>query len=232
MAIFDIDGCEKKLNYVFKDKMLLRKCFTHSSYAYEHGAEDNELLEFFGDAIIQYVVTEYLYKNSRGDEGKLTVKRAEIVSKTPLLKAVKKLGLDEFVLLGNSVKRESSSEQKLYSSIYEAVVAGIYLDGGLRPVKKFIKDTIINDYHKNLENKQIKSVKPEIKNKLQEHVQKNHLGSISYETLSKIGPDHNPEFRVAVLLNGTKIAEGVGQSKKQAQTVSAEKALKKLLLGR
>ena len=77
--IFDIGSIENIIGYTFNDKMLLRKCFTHSSYANEHGGENNELLEFFGDAILQFVVTEHLYKNSFGDEGKLTKKRADIV---------------------------------------------------------------------------------------------------------------------------------------------------------
>ena len=96
--IFDLSGCEEKIGYSFADKMLLRNCFTHASYAYEHGEKDNELLEFFGDSIIEFVVTEYLYKNASGDEGKLTKKRAELVSKDPLLSAVKKLGLSPNLL--------------------------------------------------------------------------------------------------------------------------------------
>ena len=89
--IFDIAEIEEKIGYVFKDKMLLRKCFTHASYAHEHGTEDNELLEFFGDAIIEFVITEFLYNNSAGDEGKLTVKRANLVSREPLLAAIKEV---------------------------------------------------------------------------------------------------------------------------------------------
>ena len=99
MQIFDIAECESVIGYSFKDKMLLRRCFTHASYAYENGGEDNELLEFFGDAIIEFVVTEHLYKNACGDEGVLTKKRANVVSKEPLLKAMDKLGLDRFILL-------------------------------------------------------------------------------------------------------------------------------------
>ena len=142
MHIFDIDECEKRIGYTFNDKMLLRRCFTHASYAYENGGEDNELLEFFGDAIIQFVVTEHLYKNAFGDEGKLTKKRAEVVSKEPLLKAVEKLNLIEFVLLGKGQEKAKRTTDKLFSSIYEAVVAGIYIDGGLEKAKKFIKNTI------------------------------------------------------------------------------------------
>lgn len=229
MIIFDIDGCEEKIGYTFKDKMLLRKCFTHASYAHEHGGENNELLEFFGDSIMEFVVTEFLYKNAYGDEGKLTHKRAEMVSKDPLLKIVKKLDIGQYVLLGHGQEKSKSQDEKLYSSIYEALVAGIYLDGGMTAVKKFIKDTLIADFIEREERlkKNVKNVN-EQKNKFQEYVQKNKLGSIGYETLWKKGPDHLPEFRVAALLNGTRIAEGEGRSKKAAENAAAEVALKRI----
>lgn len=229
MIIFDIDGCEEKIGYHFKDKMLLRKCFTHASYAHEHGEENNELLEFFGDSIMEFVVTEFLYKNSYGDEGKLTNKRAEMVSKTPLLSIVKKMGLTEYVLLGHGQEKSKNQDEKLYSSIYEALVAGIYIDGGMTAVKKFIKDTLIKDFLEK-EERLKKASKPngENKTKFQEYVQKNKLGSIGYETLWKKGPDHMPEFRVAALLNGTRIAEGEGRSKKIAENTAAGLALKRI----
>ncbi len=229
--IFDVSECESRIGYIFNDKTLLRQCFTHSSYGYEHNTDDNELLEFFGDAIIEYVVTEYLYKNAYGDEGKLTDIRKDIVSKVPLLNSVKKRGLTEFALLGNGLIKSKNEDDKLYSSLYEAVVAGIYLDGGIVPVKKFINETIIADYEEKKRKKQKKSVKnnsSDFKSALQEYVQKSKIGSISYETLSKKGPDHKPKFRVAVLLNGTRLAEGKGSSKKSAENQAAEKALEKL----
>lgn len=230
MHIFDIYGCEEKLGYSFKNKMLLRKCFTHASYAYEHGESDNELLEFFGDAIIEFVVTEYLYKNAYGDEGKLTKKRSDIVSKEPLLRVVKKLGLTEFVLLGRGQEKRVNQDEKLFSSIYEAVVAGIYIDGGIKAAKNFINDTLIADYvsHVNRQQKKAAEKTNDAKNRFQEYVQKHKLGSVSYETLWKKGPDHMPEFRVAALLNGTRVAEGEGQSKKAAEANAAKSALKKI----
>ena len=225
--IFDIDGIESKIGYVFKDKMLLRKCFTHSSYAHEHGAEDNELLEFFGDAIIEFIVTEYLYNNAVGDEGKLTVKRAGVVSREPLLKAVNELGLSSFMLLGNGQKMSAHADEKLFSSVYEALVAGIYLDGGLAAAKKFVKDTIIKDFDFK-ERASRRELNCESKNEFQEYVQKRKLGSISYETLAKTGPDHKPEFRVAALLNGAILAEGKGSTKRLAEASAAKTALNRL----
>ncbi len=232
MAIFEMEACQERIGYEFKDKMLLRTCFTHASYGHEHGERDNELLEFFGDSIIEFVVTEYLFKNSMGSEGEMTKIRAELVSKEPLLNVVKKLGLEDFILLGNGQQKSASHEEKLYSSVYEALCAGIYLDGGMTAVKKFIKDTLIADY----ENRRKQEKKPKtrcvFKVELQEYVQKYKMGSLSYLSLSKKGPDHSPEFKEAVLLNGKRIAEGKGKSKQLAQNKAAEVALKNLKQGR
>ncbi len=226
--IFDVNEIEDKIGYEFKNKMLLRQCFTHSSYGYEHNEEDNELLEFYGDAVIEFIVTEYLFGHRAGDEGKLTAFRAEIVSKGPLLKAVKKLGLTEFVLLGKGQEKTSNSDEKLFSSVYEALVAGIYIDGGISAAKKFVKGTIIKDFEES-QKKKVK-VAPSVNEKsaLQEYVQKRKIGSISYETLSKTGPDHLPVFRAAALLNGEKLAEGTGCSVKSAESQAAKRALAKL----
>ena len=234
MAIFDINGCESKLGYVFKDKMLLRQCFTHASYGFEHDEKNNELLEFFGDSVLQFVVTEYLYKNAKGDEGKLTKERALMVAREPLTEIVKKLDISQFVLLGKGQEKSNKLDQKLYSSVYEAVVAGIYLDGGMTAVRKFIKNTLIKSYEETIKQSrnQNKTVSTQAKNKLQEYVQKNKLGSVSYQTLSVSGPSHKPEFRVSALLNGVSLSEGIGNSKKIAEASAAEKALNKLILGR
>ena len=230
MHIFDIGECEKKIGYSFKDKMLLRKCFTHASYAYENNAEDNELLEFFGDAIMEFIITEYLYKTSFGNEGELTRKRANLVSKAPLLKCVEQMDISQFVLLGRGQEKSKGKDEKLYSSVYEALVAGIYLDGGIVNAKKFVKNTLIAQFEK--QEKQQKQNQPaqknDHKNRFQEYVQKNKLGTVGYQTLSKKGPDHSPEFRVAALLNGTRIAEGKGQSKKTAESAAAVEALKRI----
>ena len=223
--IFDIIGIESKIGYSFNDKMLLRKCFTHSSYANEHGGEDNELLEFFGDSIIQFIVTEYLFNNAYGDEGKLTEKRKNMVSKDPLIRAVKKLDVMQYLLLGRGLENRVGKDDKLISSLYEAVCAGIYIDGGMKAVKKFIKKTIISDFEKQVKDAEKQKIKDDSKSALQEYVQKRKLGTVSYQTLTWSGPAHLPEFRVALLLNGTRLAEGKGRSKKEAEKASARKAL-------
>ncbi len=223
--IFDISEIENKIGYSFKDKMLLRKCFTHSSYTNEHRGEDNELLEFFGDAIIQLIVTEYLFNNAYGDEGKLTEKRKHIVSRGPLSSAVRKLGILEYLLVGRGLENRLSEDEKFISNLYEAVCAGIYLDGGIREAKKFIKRTIIADFEANKKREEIAKIQDDSKSVFQEYVQKRKLGTISYETLTWSGPAHLPEFRVAALLNGARLSEGKGKSKKEAEKSAAKKAL-------
>ena len=226
MSIFDIDEVESKIGYKFKDKLLLRTCFTHSSYANEHGGKDNEKLEFFGDSIMEFVVTEHLFKKGCGNEGDMTRIRAELVSKTPLLDAVKRLGLNEHVLLGNGQGKSANQDEKLYSSIYEALVAGIYLDGGIAPVKKFVKETLIASYEQSEKDQEKPKTRFLYKVEIQEYVQKHKLGALTYLSISRKGPDHSPEFREALLLNGEKLAEGVGKSKQSAQNGAAKIALK------
>ncbi|MCQ2387980.1 MAG: hypothetical protein MJ066_06025 [Clostridia bacterium] len=114
MAIFEISEIEEKIGYSFKDKNLLRQCFTHSSYANEHNTVDNEKLEFFGDSIIKLVESEYLYNNQKGDEGNLTKKRQEMENNACFLETIKKLGLDKYVLLGNGQKKCVNSTEKLF----------------------------------------------------------------------------------------------------------------------
>lgn len=226
--IFDLSAAEEKIGYNFKDKILLRQCFTHSSYSYENkNSENNEVLEFFGDSILGFVVTEYLCKNVTGDEGKLTEVRKKYVSKEPLQEAVYAMGLDKYMLLGNGEIKCGCRNEKLYSSLFEAIVAGIYNDGGLAPAKKFILDKLIVPVSEKIAASE-KTRKKSSKNELQEYVQKNKLGDIVYEEISRTGPDHLPVFRQAIRLNGKKLAEGVGGSKKQAEEEAAKTALVKI----
>lgn len=225
--IFEICEIEKIIGYSFKDKMLLQKCFTHSSFVNHKGGQDNEVLEFFGDAIMDFIVTEHLVKTIKKEEGALTVLRSSIVSKEPLLKYVLKSGLYNYLILGEGAKKSTLKEEKMYSSLYEAIVAGIYIDGGMSAAKKFVKNTIIADFLKKNKNKKV-AVTLDGKSAIQEYVQKYKIGSISYQTLSRSGPDHSPTFTVAVLINGTKIGEGVGKSKKIAETEAAKIGLENL----
>ena len=215
--IFYTHDCEEKIGYSFKDKLLLRTCFTHTSYSNEHGEESNENLEFLGDSILNFTVAEYLFKAHSGDEGDMTKRRAELVSTEPIGEAVRRMGLDEFLLVGEGEKNRKP-KLNMCADLFEAVVAGIYLDGGEERAKKFIYDNLL-------------SVKTPLKNicdnktKLQEFVQSVKGGAIEYVLLKKEGPDHSPKFTSAVFVGGNNIASGEGTSKKNAEQSAAGKAL-------
>lgn len=228
MELFDIASIERKIGYVFNDKMLLRKAFTHASYAHEHHQEDNERLEFFGDSVLQFVVTEYLCKKNKSNEGVLTQMRAKIVSKYPLIDAVRNLQIAEYILMGNGTKKTARQDDKLYSSVYEALVAAIYLDGGMQKARKFILSTVIKSFEAQQKEVKTEGVKAIVKSQFQEFVQKNDLGIIEYKVLDQKGPSHNIEFTVGLYLNGKKLAQGKGFSKKSAEAQCAMQALKKL----
>ena len=246
--IFDARAAEEKIGYSFKDKKLLNECFTHSSYAYENGETSNERLEFLGDAVLELVVTEYLYKRFDEAEGKLTDKRRSLVSKEPLLALVLEKGLNELVLLGNGLKKLAKTDEKLFSSLYEAIVGGIYIDGGYEPAKEFIERTLIRAWESaeerdaggRIADKKTagakgakaaffpKEIPADSKTRLQEFVQKEKLGKISYGLKEKTGPDHDPYFKVFVTIDGKIFAEGEGKSKKAAESRAAATLLEAL----
>ncbi len=228
--IFDVKRAEDKIGYSFKDKELLRECFTHSSYAYENSGKSNERLEFLGDAVLELVVTEYLYREFDVAEGKLTDMRRSLVSKEPLLALVLKSGLNELVLLGNGQKKLAKTDEKLYSSLFEAIVGGIYLDGGYAEAAKFIESTLIRAWRTADEKTAFfpKEISSNSKTRLQEFVQKEKLGKISYGLKAKTGPDHNPCFKAFVTIDGKISAEGDGKSKKAAESRAAAALLEAL----
>ncbi len=236
--IFDASAAEEKIGYEFKNKMLLRKCFTHSSYSHENknSAENNEILEFFGDAIIEFLVTEYLCKNEKGNEGKLTELRKKFVSKEPLQKVIVDAGLDAFMLLGHGESMNIDRNEKVLSSLFEAIVAGIYYDGGLPAAKKFVYDKLITPLTapvkvvavKNPKKKAAVVKEKDAKTELQELAQSKKLGKIVYELVSKTGPDHSPTFIVSLSIDGKNFAKATGGSKKQAEKQAATVALGKI----
>ena len=229
--IIYIHDCEEKLGYSFKDKTLLRLCFTHSSYSHEHGGvKNNERLEFFGDSILGFITTEYLIeKFPSADEGQLTEYKQRLVSSEPLSKAIEKSGLDEFLMFGEGEKKNSPEHHKsARENLFEAIVAGIYLDGGLEEVKKFIKRTLFSKISLSTNNKKkdVETTKViDYKGKLQEFVQKNKMGTLLYSVKQRSGPDHNPVFVMAVTLNDRELAFAKGGKKTEAEKVAAQKAL-------
>ena len=235
--IFVMYECEERLGYTFKDKTLLRTCFTHSSYSHEHGGKNNEILEFFGDAILEFVVTEYLFaKYPTESEGVLTGYRQQMVSRKPLAEAIVRLGLNEYILYGEG-ERKSPPEhhEAACENLFEALVAGIYIDGGLDEAKNFIKRVLLSRFRPDKNGVKAEEIPVPItaktenyKGKLQEYVQKNRLGEIVYGEKSKTGPAHDPVFTVSVTVGGRELGVATGRKKSDAEQAAAKIALDKL----
>lgn len=201
-----------KLGYNFKNKELLNRALTHSSKS----ADNYERLEFLGDGILDFVVGEYLFKQSDMDEGKLTVLRSHFVSEANLCKVFDKLQLEKDVVLGKSYQGAISKAIK--GDIVEAIIAGIYLDSGLERAKEFIV--------KNLELKTYKSVVDDnYKSKLQELIQSSFKCKMQYVTEK----DENSEnFTSKFFMDEDEISNGYGQSKLEAEQNAAHVAITKL----
>ena len=217
---------EQKIKYEFKNKELLKKALTHTSYAYEHNIESNEKLEFLGDSILQFVSSEYLYLNfPKLKEGEMTKTRAAVVCENSLCKIAKKLEFGKFLFLGKSELATGGNDRTaILADSVEAVIAAILMDGGIEPAKKFIIENLSEEVEiasKNVGQKDFKTV-------LQEKLQINGDVKIEYTIISEKGPDHDKTFEAEVSCNNKKLATGVGKTKKQAEMKAAEKALEKM----
>lgn len=221
-----MEKIEKSINYVFKNKNLLKKALTHTSYAYENKTESNEKLEFLGDSILEFISSEYIYaKYPNLKEGEMTKVRATVVCEESLYSVAKLHGFSDFLYLGKSEKNTGGKfRPAIMADSVEAVIAAIYLDGGLESSKKFIienlKDSIEEATH-HVGDKDYKTV-------LQEKLQENGEVKIEYEITNETGPDHNKMFEAQVKCDGKILAKGVGKSKKEAHMHAAKKALENL----
>ena len=227
--IFYMQECEEKLGYFFKDKDLLRACFTHSSYTNEHpSVTSNERLEFFGDAVLEFLASEYLIKKfPHAKEGELTEYRQSLVSRKPLAQAIEREGLGEFILYGEGEGRGAKeNHESAWENLFEAIVAGLYIDGGIAEAEKFVVRTLFDKVR--LVSGGAEKAEINYKSRLLEFVQKYKLGKISYAIKSKSGPDHCPTFVMAATVDGEEISEGTGKNKSEAEKIAAKIALKRL----
>ena len=220
-----IEELEKNIGYTFKNKQLLKTALTHTSYAYEHGVQSNEKLEFLGDSILEFVSSEYMYnKYTNLKEGEMTKVRATVVCEKSLYKIAELHNFSDFLYLGKSEKMSGGNKRPaILADSVEAVIAAIYIDGGLEPAKKFIIENLKNEIEmatKHVGEKDYKTV-------LQEELQKNGDVKIEYKIIKESGPDHDKTFEAEVSLNGKKLATGVGKSKKEAEMQAAKKALER-----
>jgi len=217
---------EKKIGHTFKDKRLLEQAFTHRSYLNENksaGREHNERLEFLGDAVLELVVTEFLFaKYPQKPEGELTAYRAALVNTISIAGAATALGMNEFLLLSRGESRDTGrARQIILANAFEALIGALHLDAGYAVAKKFIADQL---FHKT-EEVVAKRLWQDAKSKLQEIAQERMKITPTYEVSSQSGPDHDRTFVVAAFIGEEKIAEGEGRSKQEAEQAAAEKAL-------
>ena len=205
---------ERRLGYTFADRRLLATCFTHASYASEHGCASNERLEFLGDAVLDFLVADELYAAGGASEGEMTARRIRYVAAQPLAEAVRRAGLDAFLL------HVGAQGEKAVSSLFEALTAGIYLDGGLDAARAFVRAKLLV----------AADSEPNYKGDLQEWLQARGLPTAAYETLSREGATHAPLFTVRAA-GGGESAVGRGGSLRAAQKDAAKKLLDRLRAG-
>lgn len=226
MKLETLETLEKNIGYKFKDIELLKNALTHTSYAYEHGVASNEKLEFLGDSILEFVSSDYMYKKYINlKEGELTKVRATVVCEKSLYKIALTHNFSEFLYLGKSELMTGGRQRTaILADSVEAVIAAIFIDGGLEPAKKFIIENLkdeIEQATKHVGEKDYKTV-------LQEELQKNGEVKIEYKIIGEKGPDHDKTFKAEVCLNGKKLAEGIGKSKKSAEMQAAKIALENI----
>ena len=214
----------KEIGYEFKNENLLWQALTHSSYANEgQGIESYERLEFLGDSVLGFVTAQYLFEKDRvPDEGELTKLRAAVVCEKALCGYSKQLGLGKYALLGRGEQHTGGAERpSILADMYEAVLAAIYLDGGMEPAEKFVLRFIIPE----AETQRRRKFK-DYKTALQEIVQQNPGERLEYVLSGESGPDHNKTFITEVHLNSNVIGVGRGRSKKESEQQAAHEALK------
>lgn len=217
---------EENIGYEFRDKTLLKKALTHTSYAYEHHVESNEKLEFLGDSILEFVSSIYLFENYKNlKEGEMTKVRATVVCEKSLYKVAKKHNFNNFLYLGKSeIVSNGGNRPAILADSVEAVIAAIYLDGGMNEAQKFIINNLkeeIKIASQNVGQKDYKTV-------LQEKLQEAGEVKIEYKIIKQSGPDHDKTFEALVECNKKELANGIGKSKKMAEMEAARKALEKL----
>jgi ribonuclease-3 len=217
---------QKQIKVSFKDASLLERAFIHRSYLNEHpksGLEHNERLEFLGDAVLELVVTDYLYRHYENPEGDLTNWRSALVKTESLSAVADKLELDQYLLLSRGeAKGNARSRALIHANCVEAVIGAIYLDQGYEAARSFIEAHIVSRLKEILE--EGSWVDP--KSKFQELAQEREGYTPHYRVLEEMGPDHDKVFSVGVYIGDRLCGKGQGSSKQAAQQAAAAVALK------
>ena len=221
----DFTEFEKKIGYTFKNKELLHEALSHSSYANEtkNGRNSNERLEFLGDSVLSIVVSVHLFKHFKHlPEGDLTKIRASLVCEKALFEFANKIDLGKHILLGKGEENSGGrTRPSIVSDAFEAVIAAVYLDGGMEAAEKYVLSFIPKDLNANSS-----KALQDYKTMLQEIIQRNPEERVEYVLADQTGPDHDRKFVVQVRLNSNVIGTGEGHSKKQAEQAAAKEALR------
>lgn len=228
--MIDFTIFEKRIGIKFKDKNLLKQSFTHRSYINENPPpaggllEHNERLEFLGDAVLELVITEYLYnKYPEKTEGEMTSLRAALVNADMLSKVAQSLSMGDFLLLSRGEAKDiGRARQYILANTFEALIGAIHLDQGYDKVLSFLKKNLFPKLKEVIE----KKLWIDAKSLFQEKAQEFEGMTPNYKVISESGPDHAKHFIVGVYLNGEMVAEGEGSSKQEAEQSAARHALK------
>lgn len=222
----DLSSLENKIGYEFKDKNLLQIALTHRSYLNENRRwplAHNERLEFLGDAVLELVVTEHLYKNFPNPEGELTNLRSALVNYKMLAEVAQSLGLTDFILLSKGEARDTGrARQVILANALEALVGAIYLDASFREAQSFVQQHLLTELSQIMASGEVLDPK----SKFQELSQEKLGITPTYKVLEEWGPDHNKNFEVGVFIGEKQIATGKGPSKQEAEIAAAENGLK------
>lgn len=224
-AIYNISKFEDTINYTFENKSYILEALTHSSYSNENkNYKFNERLEFLGDSVLSIVISDYLFKKEKNlPEGELTKLRANIVCEESLSEVAGQIHLGEYLLLGKGEEATGGRDRiSILADALEAIIAAIYLDGGLEEASKFIFRFMEEIIENSIEGKIFR----DYKTYLQEVLQSKGEQHIWYKLIEEKGPDHNKRFVMEVGINDKVLGVGEGKSKKDAEQVAAKSALK------
>lgn len=222
---------EQKIQYIFNDIELLKLALTHKSYAYNtNNKQDkpyNERIEFLGDAILEHIISDTLYKiKPELSEGDMTKKRAAIVCEASLSSAMRRFGGEEYIYLGKCEKiTNGRKKDAIIADAFESIIGAIYIDAGYEITESIVLRLLENEIKIVLSGGNLNI---DYKTKLQEKLQKDGTVKIQYITVSEEGPEHDKTFNVELYFNGKKIGEGIGKSKKQAEQQAAKYAIETL----
>ena len=225
----DLIRCMDRLGYRFQDEGLLRRALTHSSLAVEQHrmGEDNERLEYLGDAVLEHLVSRHLFDtHPEMREGALTRLRSSLVCESALSAAARRLGLGEYLLLSRGAEQCGGREKdSILSDAFEAVLAAVYLDGGLAEAQRLVREYVLS-----AENIGDRSSSKDSKTAFQELVHADHKGrTIRYELVSESGPDHKKLFTMRVLVDEVEWGTGSGSSKQAAGQAAAQMAMERYM---